>query len=139
MIRILMASTKLATLDLLKIEVFWNKVDDVIVSVHDVNNKILSHDSNYTVDVVMWPKFGNSSISMKHIIISSILWGFHHKNQSMERCSWSKFNNLELAIGMAVKFYTSVEKGLKVKVKKKLGSNSCYCRNCKEKTGRRTF
>ena len=39
MIRILMMPTKLATLDLLKIEVFRNKVDDVIVSVHDVNNK----------------------------------------------------------------------------------------------------
>ena len=39
MIRILMMPTKLATLDLLKTEVFRNKVDDVIVSVHDVNNK----------------------------------------------------------------------------------------------------
>ena len=26
-------------------------------SVHDVTNKILSPDSNYIVDVVMWPKF----------------------------------------------------------------------------------
>ena len=42
----------------------------------DVINEILSHDSKYIVDVVMWPKFGNSSVSLKEIIITSILWGF---------------------------------------------------------------
>ena len=31
-------------------------------------------DSNYIVDVVMWPKFGgNPSISIREIIINSIL------------------------------------------------------------------
>ena len=29
-----------------------------------------------------------------------------------------KFNNLELALGIALKFYTSVEEGLKLKVRK---------------------
>ena len=29
-----------------------------------------------------------------------------------------KFNNLELALGMALEFYTSVTKGLKLKVRK---------------------
>ena len=38
------------------------KVYDLIISVHDVRNKILSRDSNYSVSVVMWSKFGNSSI-----------------------------------------------------------------------------
>ena len=66
-----MMSAKLATLDLLKIKAFWNKGYDIITSVCDVMNKILSHDSNYIVNVVMWPKFGNSSISMKEIIITS--------------------------------------------------------------------
>ena len=47
-----------------KIKVSENKDYDVIVSVNDVTNKTLSHDSNYTVDVFMWPKFGNYSISM---------------------------------------------------------------------------
>ena len=51
--------------------VFWNKDYDVITSVCDVTNKILSLDSNYIVDVVMWPKFGNSSISMIEVIWSS--------------------------------------------------------------------
>ena len=68
-----MMSTKLATLGFLKIKVFWNKGDDVMISVHDVTNKTLSRNSSYIVDVVMWPKFGNSRISMNEVIITSIL------------------------------------------------------------------
>ena len=41
--------------------------------VHGVTNKILSRDSNYILDIVMWPKFGNSSISVTEVIITSIL------------------------------------------------------------------
>ena len=70
---ILMMSAKMATPGLLKIKVFWNRGYDVIISVHDVTNKILSRDSNYIVDEVQWPKFGNSSISMREYIITSIL------------------------------------------------------------------
>ena len=55
-------SAKMATPDLLKIKVFWNKN-------YDVSNEILSRDWNYIVDEVMWPKFGNFSISMREIII----------------------------------------------------------------------
>ena len=69
----LIMPTKMATPDLLKITVFWNKGYDVIIYVHDVTNKILSRDSNFIVDVVMWPKFGNSNIFMREIIIISIL------------------------------------------------------------------
>ena len=68
-----MMSAKMATSGLLKITAFWNKGHDVIIHVHDVTNKILSRDSNYIVVVVMWPKFGNSNISMKEVIITSIL------------------------------------------------------------------
>ena len=53
---ILMMSANLATIDLLKIKLFWNEGYDVIISVYDVTNKILSSDSNYFVDMVMWPK-----------------------------------------------------------------------------------
>ena len=67
MVAIGMMSAKMATLGLLKIKVFWNKGYDVIISVHDVTNKILSRNSNYIVDVVMWPKFGNSSIYMREV------------------------------------------------------------------------
>ena len=52
----MMRSAKLATLGLLKIKVFWNKGDDSITHVCDVTNKILSHGSNYVVDVAMWAK-----------------------------------------------------------------------------------
>ena len=80
MVIILMMSAKMATPGLLKITVFWNKGYDVIISVDDVTNKILSRDSNYIIDVVMWPKFGNCSISMRKVIITSILKGFDQKN-----------------------------------------------------------
>ena len=63
-----MMSAKMATPDLLKIMVFSNKGYDAIIPVDDVTNKILSCDSNY-----MWPKFGNSSVSMREVITTSIL------------------------------------------------------------------
>ena len=68
-----MMSAKMAILALLKIKVFWNKRYDFIISVQDITNKILSRDSNYIVDVVMWPKFGNFSISMREVIKTSVL------------------------------------------------------------------
>ena len=73
MVTILMTSAKMATPGLLKIGVFWKKGYDVIISVYDVINKFLLRDSNCIIDVVMWPKFGNCSISMRKVIITSIL------------------------------------------------------------------
>ena len=73
MVAISMLSAKLATLDLLEIKVFWNKVYGVIISIHDVINKILSRESNYIVDTVLWSKFGNSRISMREVVKISIL------------------------------------------------------------------
>ena len=73
MVSILMMSAKLAALGLLKIKVFWNKGYSVIIYVHDVTSKILSPDSNYIIDVVMWPKFGNSGIFKREVIVTSIL------------------------------------------------------------------
>ena len=40
-----MMSAKWAALGFLKIKVFWIEGYDVIISVHDVTNKILSRDS----------------------------------------------------------------------------------------------
>ena len=51
----------MATPGLPKIKVFWKKGYGVIISVH-------AH-----VNVVMWPKFGNSSISVRKNIITLIL------------------------------------------------------------------
>ena len=55
MVTILMISAKMDTLGLLKIKL------------------VLLRDSNYIVDVAMWPKFGNSNISIREVIITSIL------------------------------------------------------------------
>ena len=48
MVTILIMSAKMATPDLLKIKVFWNKVYDVIISDYDVT---FITDSNHIVDV----------------------------------------------------------------------------------------
>ena len=118
MVTILMMSGKVATPGFLKINIFWNKDYDVTVSVHDVTNKILSRGSNYILDVLLWPKFDNFSISMREVIITSILKRFDQKNRFFERCSWFKFNNLGLVLDMNLKYYTSVAKGLNIKVGK---------------------
>ena len=68
-----MMSAKMATPDLFKTTVSWNKGYDVIIPVDDVTDKILSRNSNYIVDMFMWLKFGNSSISMREVITISIL------------------------------------------------------------------
>ena len=40
---------------------------NVLISFHDVTKKLI------VVDVIMWPKFGKSSISMREVTITSIL------------------------------------------------------------------
>ena len=73
MVKILMMSARMATPGLLKIKIFLKKAYDVIIFAHDVTKTILSLDSNYNVNVVMWPKFGYSSIYVREVIIYSIL------------------------------------------------------------------
>ena len=73
MVITLTMSAKLATPRFLKTMVFWNTGYDVIITTHDVTNKILSRDSNYIVGLVMWPKFGKSSVSVREVIMTSIL------------------------------------------------------------------
>ena len=63
-----MMSAKMVTSDLLEIKVFLNKIYGVIISAHDVTNKILSPD-----DEVTCPKFGNASTSMREVNITSVL------------------------------------------------------------------
>ena len=72
-VAILMMSAKLVTPGFLKIKAFRNKDYDVMIPQYDFISKILLSDSNYIIDVVMWLKFGNSSISMREVIITSIL------------------------------------------------------------------
>ena len=82
MVAIFMMSAKLATLGLFKIKLYRNKGYDIAISVHDdVTNKILSCESENIVDVVIWPKFGNTSISMREVIITSIYNDFTRKKK----------------------------------------------------------
>ena len=69
----MMMLAKMASPGFLELTVFWNKGYDVIIPVNDVTKKILSCDSNYIVDVLTSPKIGNSSISMREVITTSIL------------------------------------------------------------------
>ena len=74
-------SGKLATpIGFLKIKISHNKGYDVKILGYDISNKILSRDSNYILDVFMWPKFGKSNISVREVVITSILYGFDQKN-----------------------------------------------------------
>ena len=133
MVTILMMSAKSVTPGLCKITVFWKKEYDIIISAHDVTNKILSWDSNYIVDVVMSPKFGKSSISMREVTITSILWGVDKKTAFLEGWPCFKFNNLGLALGTNLRFYTSVGKGWKLKLRKFLGLIPMFVENTGEK------
>ena len=73
MVTIFMMPAKNATLGVIRIKTFGNQDYDVAISVYDVTNEILSRDSNYIVDMVMWPKFGNSSFHIRNVIMTSIL------------------------------------------------------------------
>ena len=111
-----MMSAKMVTPGFLKIGIFWTKDYNVIIFVHDVTNKYCSCDSNYIIVVVMRPKFGNCSISMRKVIWLQFYKGW----------SWFKFNKLGLALGTNFKFYTSVAKVLKLKVRMVLRLNSTF-------------
>ena len=67
-----MMSAKMAAPGLLKTKGFWNKGYHVIRFFHDITKKVLSYDSNYVIDVIMWPEFGNYSISMRKVITTSV-------------------------------------------------------------------
>ena len=94
---ILMMQAKVTTLGLPKITVFWSKGYEVIISVNNVTNKILSHDSNYVVDVFMWPTFGNCSVSMRKQ--PQFYKDLSRKTAFFEGWSSFNFNNLRLVLG----------------------------------------
>ena len=65
------------------------------------------------------------------LVIVALLWqklsqpqfykNLTRKTAFFEEWSWFKFNNLVLVLGTSLKFYTSMAKGLKLKVRKFLG------------------
>ena len=60
------------------------------------------------------------------------------KTTFFEGWSWFKFNNLGLALGMTLKFYTRVAKGLKLKFRK-IWDKFYVCRSYRGKTGKGAF
>ena len=136
MVKVLMMSAKLAILDLLNVILKW--------SLWRYNfcpwryQQTLSSESSYNVDVIMWPKFGNSSVSMREVAITSIFTNLTEKTKFFEGSTWFNFNNLGLAVYMTLKF---VSKGLKLKVRIIiffLGGGIVF-RDSKRKTGRGAF
>ena len=112
--------SKLVTLSLLKIEAFWNKDYDIIIFVQDVPNKKLSCDSKYIIGFFKWAKFGHSILEKSYHDLDFIRI-LPEKQILLERCSWFKFNNSGLALGMTLNVYTCVAKGLKLTVRWFLG------------------
>ena len=49
----MMTSAKMATSGLLEVKAFWKKGYHVIIPLHDVINKVLTHESSHNVNVAM--------------------------------------------------------------------------------------
>ena len=139
MITILLMSAKTATLGLLKIKVFWSKGYDVIISTNDLTNKILSRDSYYIVDAVMRPKFGESSISMREVIMTSILWRFGQKKHFLGGVVLVQVQLFGAGTRYGLAILYQCEKRVKTKKHKVFWANSYVCRSYRGKTGRGTF
>ena len=90
------------------------------------STKIFTSHWNYVLDVVILPKFGNSSISVR-LIKTSIL-----EKPIFYVFSWFNFNNSGPALDNALTFYISVAKGSKLKVKV-LGATSYDSRSYRRK------
>ena len=74
--------SKKGSIGLYKVKVFWNKD-------YDMNFSPWRHQQNFITSLKLyWPMLGNSSISLKEVIITSIPYGFDQKNHFFERWSW---------------------------------------------------
>ena len=78
----------------------------------------------------MWPKFGNSSISLREIIIISILW-------PEEALFWR--GGLGTGTSYEPEVFQQCGKRFKTKSQKVFVANSYVCRSYMEKTGSGTF
>ena len=92
--KILRKNQKILGLDMNLFKIVLIKM--VLTSVHDVTSKILSRDSNYILDLVMWSNFYERSYHK----LQDLAW----KTTLFKGWSWFKFNNLGLALGAVLKF-----------------------------------
>ena len=103
---------------------------DVIISVDDVTNKILSCDSNYIVDVFMRLKFGNYSISMREVITTSIVIQRLFLRVVLVQVQW-----LGTGTRYKLEILHQCAKRVKTKSQKIFGANSYVCRSYSGKGG----
>ena len=114
----------------IKIEIaYWYTISESFNFFMTSPKKIMTC-SNYIEHLVLWPKFGKSfGISMREVIIKDLI----RKTTFFERWSWLKFNNLELAVGTALKFHTSCGKRVKTQSPRVLGANPTFLDITEEK------
>ena len=115
MVLILMMSAKMATPGLLKTM--------VINPVHDVTDKTSSHDSNYILEILGLPKFGNSSTSMK------VYKDLASKNTFFEGGVLVQAQQFGTGTRYRLEFLHQWFKRVKSKSKRVLGSNFYVCRS----------
>ena len=103
MIVILIIPAKLPTPGLLKIKVFRNNN-------YDVTNKVLWRDSNYIIDMVMWPKFGISSTYWQKLSKLQLQTWFHsqlHNREEFPTISRCNSNFVDIIRGVDSSYYIS--------------------------------
>ena len=127
MVKILMMSAKIAT------PVFWSKGHYVIYYFYDVINIISSHESNYIMYVLMWPKFGNSRICIREVIITSILQGFDQKNRFFWGVVLVQVQYFGTDTRCKLEILHQPVKRIKTKSQKVLVANPYVCRSCRGK------
>ena len=114
-------SAKLVTLNILKIKIFEIKV--ITFEILSMKEQTNFYHMNQTI-FYMW-------YCDQSLLTLAFLWeklsqqplykNLTRKNNFCDQCSWFKFNNLVVARGMALTFYSSVAKRPKPKIEKLLG------------------
>ena len=88
------------------------------------------------LDVLMWPKFGNCSISMREVITTSILYGFDQRNHFFWRLVLVQVQQFRTGTRCKLEVLHQCCKRVKTESQKVLWANSYVCRSYRGKTGR---
>ena len=76
---------------------------------------------------------------MKEVIITSVFFDLTRKTKFFERVLLVQVQQFGTSTSYGLKFYTSVARGLKLKVRKFFAAISYICRSYRRKTGCRPF
>ena len=101
----------------------------------DAINKILSRDSNYSVDVVMWPRFANSTISLREVLNLNFIRIWPQNPFFLRGLFLVQGQLFETGTRYGLKVLRQCGKRVKNKSQKVLGVNSYVCRSYRGKTG----